>query len=446
MRPHLLGLIAPICLSSLMLQAPALAQTDQALATQQTERALGLVRSLPVSVGIQPANGRIYAIVESTILLEFSWHSVRSPKYRLLIQQADGSIVQQTPEPVRTLRGHAVGLPGTVIAASLVDRGITARIQTAQGEDYWLQPVPAGAPGAGPGRHVLYRAEDVIKSSHTCGADALRLRVAAAPVKPVAVKGAEGSPSSGTRAPMESSHKVAELACDADFEYFTRWGSDVNTVAARIQSVISTMNLQYERDVGISNQITTIVVRTSSSQPYTSTDPVALLNQFRTEWNSNQASVSRDVDQLFTGKNLDGSTIGIAWIGTVCIQSYAYSVVQSDFNGSFASATDLSAHEFGHSWDADHCGGCNGYTMNRFITSANQFHAKRSIPEIVRFRDSRSCLDGSGSSGGTATTVAASVTASVEGAGKGLKRGKAVIVVTDNLGAPRSGVVVAGAF
>lgn len=30
--------------------------------------------------------------------------------------------------------------------------------------------------------------------------------------------------------------------------------------------------------------------------------------------------------------------------------------------------------------------------MNSFITCANQFHPKRTIPEIIAFRDSRSCL------------------------------------------------------
>ncbi len=439
MRPLLIGLVTPIFLSSLTLQAQVPAQTDDAAIAYHIDRALGLVRSLPVNIGIQQVNGRVYASLDSAILLELSWHSVRAPGYRLLVQRADGSIVQQKPAPVRTLRGHIVGLPGTVVAASLVDRGISARIQTAKGEDYWLQPVPAVGPGALPGRHVLYRAADVIKGGHTCAADRLvRLHRAIVPVG-----GGEGSPNSGGGTPMQASSAVAQLACDADYEYFKSWGSDVNTVAARITSVINTMNLQYERDVGITHAITSIVVRTSSSQPYTSTDSFTLLKQFRTEWNTNQASVSRDVAQLFTGKNLDGNTIGIAWVGTVCNLSFAYSVVESDFSSTLTCITDLSAHELGHSWNADHCR-CNNYTMNGFITCANRFHDKRSIPEIVRFRDTRTCLGAGG--GGTATTVEASVTASVEGVGKGLKRGKAVIVVTDNLGTPRSGVLVAGQF
>ena len=149
---------------------------------------------------------------------------------------------------------------------------------------------------------------------------------------------------------------IAELACDADFEYFSTWGSVAN-VEARINSVINAVNVQFERDVSITHAITTIIVRTAEPDPYTSSDAVTLLNQFRNHWQSNHTGVQRDIAQLFTGKQIDGGTIGIAWISAVC-SSYGYSMVESDFNGtgSFACTTDLSAHELGHNWGADHCG------------------------------------------------------------------------------------------
>ena len=115
------------------------------------------------------------------------------------------------------------------------------------------------------------------------------------------------------------------------------------------------MNLQYEPEVGITHSITTTLVRTSSNQPYTSSDAGTLLDQFRSEWNSNQSSIQRDVAQLFTGKSIIGGTIGIAWVGAVCT-SFGYGMVESDFNGNFASATDLSAHELGHNFGLHHAG------------------------------------------------------------------------------------------
>ena len=69
---------------------------------------------------------------------------------------------------------------------------------------------------------------------------------------------------------------IAELACDADFEYFSTWGSVAN-VEARINSVINAVNVQFERDVSITHAITTIIVRTAEPDPYTSSDAVTLL-------------------------------------------------------------------------------------------------------------------------------------------------------------------------
>ncbi|MDG1983415.1 MAG: M12 family metallo-peptidase, partial [Planctomycetota bacterium] len=175
------------------------------------------------------------------------------------------------------------------------------------------------------------------------------------------------------------------------------YGSSTTAASNRIQTVVNTMNLQYEGEVAITHAITTTLVRTSSNQPYTSADASTLLTQFRSEWNANQGSIQRDVAQLFTGKSIIGGTIGIAWVGAVC-SSFAYGMVESDFNGSFASATDLSAHELGHNWNASHCS-CTSYTMNPFITSSNTFNPQGTRPTITAFRDSRSCLSTGGGGG-----------------------------------------------
>ena len=41
----------------------------------------------------------------------------------------------------------------------------------------------------------------------------------------------------------------------------------------------------------------------------------------------------RDLVQLFTGKEVQGDIIGLAYLGEVCNLGFAYSLVQSDFNG-----------------------------------------------------------------------------------------------------------------
>jgi hypothetical protein len=117
-----------------------------------------------------------------------------------------------------------------------------------------------------------------------------------------------------------------------------------------------------------------------------------LLNQFRNQWNTQHSTIVRDVAHHFTRKNIQGSTIGIAWIGVVCNKPWAYGLAQSDFSTSFAYVTDLSAHEIGHNWNAGHCS-CPSHTMNSYITGKNSFHPTLSIPQIVAYRNSVTCLD-----------------------------------------------------
>jgi hypothetical protein len=434
---------SPILLSVAVL-ATSVALPSQALTPQQTTPENGLAQSIPVTVSTHKApDGRVFAMV-GPVLIELSSHSVRTSGFRLLVQKADGKLVPENPGPVQTYRGSIVGLPGTIVAASILHDGFYGRIVTKRGENYWIQPDKAVA--AKKGRHLLYRAEDTIRGTNGCGTDKLanpRPGVRRIPVAPTRKPAVATVPSNGGSTSQSSAPQVAELACDADYEYYVDYGSSATNVNNRIESVINTMNLQYERDVNVTHEITTTIIRTSSSsQPYTSSDAVTLLNQMRTEWNANQGGVNRDIAHLFTGKSVNGGTIGIAWIGVICHGSYGYGLVESDFNNNFACATDLSAHELGHNWNAQHCG-CRRNTMNSSITCANAFHSKRTIPVITSFRDSVGCL---GSGGGTPTSVSASVNTTTPGAGKGRKFGRAVVTITDNLGNAISGAQVTGTF
>ncbi|MCH8967893.1 MAG: hypothetical protein IIA66_02100 [Planctomycetes bacterium] len=316
--------------------------------------------------------------------LDLHPHSVRAANYQVKVQLADGSLVDAEPGPVRTLRGIVVGVEGSAVAASIEEDGLHARIFLSDDEQYWVEPLASRVPQAGPNHYVIYNNDDIIAPEKACGLDQL----------PDALgnRGVLGTVRQTRAGACGTGLCVAELAVDADFEYYEAHGSSVAVVESQINLVINAVNLQYDRDVDITHALTTIIVRASEPDPYTFSDAVQLIYQFRDHWQSNHSDVQRDLAQLFTGRQLNSSTIGVAWLNAVC-GSYAYSLVQSDFNGNLGCATDLSAHEFGHNWGADHCS-CSNNTMNSYITCANLFHGTFTIPEIMAFRDSRTCLDG----------------------------------------------------
>jgi len=303
-------------------------------------------------------------------------HSVRAESYQVLAQRADGSYEKIEPGPVRTLRGMLSGFFGSVVAGSMNEDGLTARIALPDGEVLWLEPIGDRVAGATPRDYVLYVGDDVIRPEGYCGVDEL------------VNAGDEWLPGPDRGGPGRGTDIcVADLACDADVEYFNRWGS-VATVESQINNVINGVNVQYEAEVGITHAITTIIVRTAEPDPYTSTDAGTLLDQFRAEWIANQGGIVRDVAQLFSGKNLDGGVIGVAWLSSVCT-NLRYSVVQH-ISG-LSCRTDLSAHELGHNWGAGHCN-CPNNTMNPSLTCSNTF-SQGSRNAITSFRDTRNCID-----------------------------------------------------
>lgn len=402
--------------------------------------------------------------------LELSPHSVRSDKYEVLAQLADGSYVNVTPGPVRTYRGTVAEIDGSAVAASLLDNGLHARIILPTGVTYWLEPLDLQTVGAirergagmqksaargrsagaqptdgGSIQHVVYQDDDVIPSGGTC-------ILQRPPAGVVVEEGGLGDESGATSGAAGGGLTITELAIDSDFEFFLDFQGEEDPFAAvegRINDIINTVNIQYERDVAIQHVITTIIIRSAEPDPYFGTciggrddgsacedhqdcgpacvggpderepclddqdcfggtcqrtcahDARELLQQFRNQWRNVHGNIQRDVAQLFTGKNLLGSTIGIAWLNGICSSSFGYGVVESNCSGcsSFARKTDLTAHELGHNWAADHCGGadcqpsCLGYTMNCGLTGANRFHETFTIPEILTFRDTRSCTD-----------------------------------------------------
>ncbi|MFT7671066.1 MAG: hypothetical protein ACI8X5_003782 [Planctomycetota bacterium] len=413
--------------------------------------ALDLLDDLRLSGGtlgeyqlLESFDGRMLIAFEhpdQALYIDLAPHSVRAENFEVRYQLDDGSWMVADSQPVQTYRGTVLGEPDSYVAASILADGLHARIQLSGNREFWIEPVlhQTGLAEA----HVLYQTEQVMDSGSTCATGAASNMPAPRSFAPSSSSSGMTLSTVGNNMNLAAS-TVAELACDADYEYFQNWGS-VSAVQSRIESVINTTNLQYERDVDITHAITTILVRSSSNDPYSKKRADQLLYQFRDEWNANQSGIQRDVAELFTAKTLAGSTIGIAWLGQVCNLDLAYSVVQSDFNNNFASATDLSAHELGHNWDANHCS-CTTYTMNAYITSSNRFNPSGTIPAITSYRDAQSCFGAVDPPEDPVSISVGSIGTGTQNAGQGKKNGTATVSIETDTGSAAAGASVTGTF
>jgi len=343
---------------------------------------LHLENSWNATVRINPAIGQSISVSipfeDRNYTLELEPYSVRSDDYKVFMQDEAGELYEVPASPIRTLRGSIAELEGSVAAGSLMDEGLTVRIRLADGQEFWMEPISEKIGSRNADLYAFYKTTDIIPSGGICAAED-HMEVG----NVLSMLGNYDRANSANRGIM-----VAQLGVDTDYEYYQDWGGSTET---RINSVINSLNVQYENEVMLRHEITTIIVRSSSNDPYTSTDAETLLYEFGNEWNNNQGSIPRDVAHLFTGKNIQNGTIGIAWLGVICYTSSAYGLVQSDCCGSFGCTTDLSAHELGHNWGASHQNSPSYNTMYPSIQCANLFITATET-EITNYANSINCL------------------------------------------------------
>ncbi len=224
---------------------------------------------------------------------------------------------------------------------------------------------------------------------------------------------------SGEPVALASTIKVAEIATEADFEMHQSLGSEINT-NARIASILNGVDAVYQAQLGVRLSIVFSHVWTTVNDPYTQTDIGDLLSAFGTYWNANfLPSHPYDLAHLFTGQNLSGNVIGIAWLSQVCRNS-RYGLSEHVANSNIQNySVPLVAHEMGHNFGSGHDTDCS--STNRWIMcpslnlGANTF-SPSSITQVNNFLASVTCLSSEGTFS-VSGTVRAGSTVSITGGG-----------------------------
>ena len=218
---------------------------------------------------------------------------------------------------------------------------------------YFVEPAKRYSASAGRNDFVIYKDSDVIQTTFgECGVTlAERVGTEAARVKtqvPASVLN-QGMVAEELLSPP----RVVDLATEADFEYFQFFGSAV----AANNEIITIMNQVegiYDAQLGLQFSIVFQSVWATASDPYTTTAASAALDEFADFWIANRGSVSRDLAHMWTGKNFNGSTIGIAFQpGLDCpLDSNGFGMSQRipETPDKFL----VTAHEIGHGFNASH--------------------------------------------------------------------------------------------
>lgn len=282
-------------------------------------------------------------------------HDMRAPGY-VAEAWGDKGVTVLERAPVRTYKGTVRGLPGAQ-ARLTIDEGTVEGLIVTPSELFFLEPSKRFSESAPKTDFVFYAGSDVKEPAGECGLTMSQI------VDQHAMSAANQTSKTGPKpdALFGPAMKIG-IALEADFEYFSQVGSEAATVNQIVSIMSQVEALMYNPQIGLQFQLLNTRVWTMANDPYTTSDPELLLVQFTNAYNTSAPAqaAGRDLAHLFTGRDLDGNTIGIAWLpGLDCPfnpQGEGYGLSQNISND----RSVLTAHEIGHNLGAVHVNAGHG--------------------------------------------------------------------------------------
>ena len=314
-----------------------------------------------------------------TFDLDVEPYDIRTANYRAVATGAGGSLTELERTPSRSWRGTVAGDSGTHVRLVL-DGEKFAGIIITPAETFFVEPARDLSAAAGAKEFIFYAESGVREAGGECGttlAERVSAEAGSGGGGPAAVK--SGDPGA---AATFSPRRETEVATEADFEYFLADGSSAAATNSDILDILTQVDAIYESQLGIRVRVVFQHVWTTASDPYTPTDASSALTEFRTVYDQAVgAQPRRDLTHMFTGKDFDGSTIGIAYISAVCASpAFSYGISQSKFSSVVARRVAVTAHEMGHNFGASHPNqespvppNCNPSIMNSFVQDTQTF-------------------------------------------------------------------------
>lgn len=165
--------------------------------------------------------------------------------------------------------------------------------------------------------------------------------------------------------------EAVEISVLGDADFVARYPGETqarDAILARLNNVDGIFSAQ----VGVALQVVSVDLEGGPAASLTATtDSNALLQELSRLRERTAALSATGLSHLFTGRNLDGDTAGIAYEVSLCSTRYSASVTES--RNSLALDSLITAHEIGHVFGAPHDGAeqCPSTPPNQYIMSPN---------------------------------------------------------------------------
>lgn len=243
-------------------------------------------------------------------------------------------------------------------------------------ETIYIEPLSYFVKTATKGQFISYKASDVKQGSpKTCGVTEV------------------------SKIKEQSKTLIADQCYDVqyaicnDYTIFQKYGSSIVDVENRAIGIVNNVNTDY--DDAFADQLNFVIpgqytVDCAGCDPWSSsTNPGTLLTSFA-NWAKNNLDIPHDVSSLWSDRNFDGSTIGLAYVGTVCNFNFRYNILE-DFSTNASLTRVLCSHELGHNFGASHVDGTTTFIMSPSVNGSTTWNSN-SIASIESYYNNVNCL------------------------------------------------------
>lgn len=278
-------------------------------------------------------------------------------------------------------KGHIVGDLNTSVSLTFNEGFVYGFIKDKFGYNY-IEPLSYfDKSQKGTDLYVVYNGKDLKPSApYTCGSTEMQ-GVADEVI---------GQTKNESNSRVDECYEV-DYAIANDFLMFQEYGS---VAATEDHAIGVTNNVQENYDDEFADELQLIIVTqytatSAATDPWTSSTAAGtLLNDFR-NWGPGGFGAVHDVGSLWTDRNFDGSTVGIAYLGVICTGS-RYNCLMN-FTSNPVTKRMMVAHELGHNFSSGHDPSGSFTIMAPSVNSATTWSAA-SINTIDNHIASRWCL------------------------------------------------------
>jgi hypothetical protein len=338
---------------------------------------------------LRPSLSHAPGVAQAT--LEFSAFGrtfrLRLSDNRNLSRLATGSAIQ-------LYKGNLEGVPGSWARISILD-GLP-RGMIWDGHELFIVDAAADAVNYGATGTVMFKLSDASLEQGVSLADDVVEKPSDAAAAYDAIVAELRSKTQALRGGIATQRVGISVLGDA--AYLARYSNEAqarDAILTRMNSVDGIFSSQ----VGVELQVESVNVADDiTANRFATTEPGSLLEELADVRSGNAALSATGLTHLFTGRQLDGNTTGIAYTHALCSKRFGTSLSMA--HNSVAIDALITAHEIGHVFGAPHDGTeqCASTPQGQFIMTPTFTDAsitsfsQCSLDEIDAVLDSYACL------------------------------------------------------